>query len=117
MMQVLLVTLGLMAGLTAPAAATAQASEQDWARCRGDSPDSVIAGCTAVLGTSGLSESERSEALSIRAFAYRFRRDYPHAIADYREALRLNPRAIWAHSGLWQGLRRVRRCSASDRRI
>jgi tetratricopeptide (TPR) repeat protein len=80
--------------------ATAQPSADDWARCRGDGADAVIAGCTAVLGGSGLTDGERDEALSIRAFAYRFKRDYPHAIADYQEALRLNPRAIWAHSGL-----------------
>lgn len=91
---------GLMASLTAPSGATAQTPEQDWARCRSDSPDAVIAGCTAAIGVSGLTDDERTEALSLRALAYGFRRDYPHAIADYEEALRRNPRAIWAHSGL-----------------
>ena len=95
-----LLAFGLMAGLTASAAATVQTPEQDWARCRGDSAEAVIAGCTAVIGASGLTDGERTEALSLRAAAYRVRRDYPHAIADYQEALRLNPRAIWAHRGL-----------------
>jgi tetratricopeptide (TPR) repeat protein len=100
MMRSLLLALGLIAGLTATTAGPAQTPERDWAGCRGDDPEAVIAGCTAVLGSSGLTDGERNEALSIRAFAYRFRRDYPHAIADYQEALRLSPRAIWAHSGL-----------------
>jgi len=83
-----------------PASAFAQDAEQDWVRCRGDNRETVVAGCTALLGSESLSAPEREEALERRAFAYRSGRDYPHAIADYQDALRLNPRAIAAHSGL-----------------
>jgi tetratricopeptide (TPR) repeat protein len=82
------------------ATASAQTATDDWSRCRGDEPADAIAGCTKLLQAGQLSESEHSEALSARAGAYREQRDYPHAIADYEEALRLNPRAVWAHAGL-----------------
>jgi tetratricopeptide (TPR) repeat protein len=87
---------------TAPAAAPTQAGtqDQDWARCRGDSPEIVVAGCTALLASDGLTDGERADALERRAFAYRFRRDFPRAIADYEEGLRRDPRALWAHAGL-----------------
>lgn len=80
--------------------ASAQNSADDWARCRGDDPSAVIAGCTALLQAGQLSVEERAEALSGRAVAYHAQRDYPHAIADYEEGLRLDPNAVWAHAGL-----------------
>ncbi len=94
-----LLSLPVALALTA-ATAMAQSPADDWARCRGDDPQAVVAGCGAVIGASGLTDSERTEALSRRGLAYRIQRDYPHAIADYQEILRLNPRASWAHSGL-----------------
>ena len=99
-MRFLLLAPGFMTGLTASIAATAQAPAPDWTRCRGTSPESVIEGCTAVIRSSGVTDHERGEALSRRAFAYHFRRDYPHAIADYEEALRLDPRAVSVHRQL-----------------
>lgn len=91
--------------LALPAAALAQDRDRDWARCRGDSPEVVIAGCTALIASAHLSDAERDQALSARAFAYRFQHDYPHAIADYQDALRRNPRAIWTHIGLGNSYR------------
>ncbi len=91
--------------LALPAATLAQDRDRDWARCRGDSPDIVIAGCTALIASAHLSDEERDQALSARAFAYRFRHDYPHAIADYQDVLGRNPRAIWAHIGLGNSYR------------
>jgi tetratricopeptide (TPR) repeat protein len=82
------------------AAAAAPVPDQDWARSRGDSAAVVVAGCTALIAAGRLTAGERTEALSNRAFAYRFQNDFPHAIADYQEGLRLDPRAIWAHAGL-----------------
>jgi len=80
--------------------ASAQAPADDWSRCRGDDAQAVIAGCTALLQAGQLSGTERAEALSGRALAYHEQRDYPHAIADFEEGVRLDPRAIWAHAGL-----------------
>lgn len=82
-------------------AAPAQSLDNDWTGCReGESAEAVVTHCTALIESGRLGENERAEVLSNRAFAYRFQRDYPHAIADYEEGLRLNPRAIWAHAGL-----------------
>lgn len=80
--------------------AWAQAPSDDWSRCRSDDVTTSIAGCTALLNSEQLNASERAEALSERAVAYHAQRDYPHAIADYEEGVRLNPRAVWAHAGL-----------------
>lgn len=82
------------------ASASAQTPADAWDKCRGDSDRTVIEGCTRVLQSRQLDEPEMSEALSARATAYRHLRDYPHAIADYEEAVRLRPGAVWAHAGL-----------------
>jgi tetratricopeptide (TPR) repeat protein len=94
-----LISLSLAIALTG-LPASAQSPADDWSRCRGDDIAAVIAGCTALLEAGQLTASERAEALSGRAVAYHAQRDYPHAIADYEEGLRLNPRAVWAHAGL-----------------
>lgn len=103
MMPRLLALLSFVLALPAPA--LAQDRDRDWGRCRGDTPKVVIAGCTALIASARLSDEERDQALSARAFAYRFQHDYPHAIADYQDALRRNPRAIWAHIGLGDSYR------------
>ena len=80
--------------------ATAQDADQAWARCRGANPEDAIAGCTALISGQGLPNAQRVEALSLRAAAYRTRQDYPPAVADNEEAVRLAPRAASAHSEL-----------------
>ncbi len=90
-----------LTGLTA----SAQAPADDWSRCRGDDDEVAIAGCSALLQAGQLSPAQRGLALSRRAIAYHAKRDFPHAVADYEEALRLNPREIWAHAGLALSLR------------
>lgn len=83
-----------------PAISPARGVDRDWDRCRGDRAEIVVAGCTALIDSGRLTDGERTDVLSRRAFAYRFQRDYPRAIADYEEGVRRNASAIWAHAGL-----------------
>ena len=77
--------------LAGPAAAQTQ-QEIDW--CNGkDSVGAglVIRGCTAVLKSKGKSPKDLSTAFNNRGNAYYDKKDYDLAIADYNEALRLDP--------------------------
>jgi tetratricopeptide (TPR) repeat protein len=77
--------------LAGPAAAQAQ-QEIDW--CNGNDSvgtDLVISGCTAVIQSKEKSQKEVSTALNNRGNAYYDKKDYDRAIADYSEALRLDP--------------------------
>jgi len=96
-----------LAGL-APTSAPSPAPPQDDARNMADCDDesrqtpaeTIVAACTALLESGRLDARERSLALSGRAIGYRVQRDYPRAIADYEEALRIDPDYAWAHAGL-----------------
>jgi tetratricopeptide (TPR) repeat protein len=96
----ILPALAFAVAAVAAASVPRQAPDRDWARCRGDSAETVVAGCTALLTSGHLSESERGEAVANRANAYRIQGDFPHAIADFEEGVRLYPRGVWAHAGL-----------------
>jgi tetratricopeptide (TPR) repeat protein len=77
--------------LAGPAAAQTQ-KELDW--CNGkDSAgaDLVISGCTAVIQSKGKSPKDLSTAFNNRGNAYYDKKNYDRAIADYSEALRLDP--------------------------
>src|ERR1700733_1931868 len=71
--------------------ATAQALDQQWARCRGEYSERLIRACTAVI------ESHRQTPENLaRAFFYRGRAQaaggqYDRAIHDFGEAIRLDP--------------------------
>jgi tetratricopeptide (TPR) repeat protein len=74
------------------AANIAQAnSKQNWQDCRADHPDRNIAGCSRIIEGKGESAKTRSLALYLRGSAYGERSDYAKALADYDEAIRLNP--------------------------
>lgn len=77
--------------LAGPTAAQSQ-QQIDW--CNGkDSvgPDRVISGCTAIIQSKEQNPNDLSTAFNNRGNAYYDKKDYDRAIADYNEALRLDP--------------------------
>ena len=107
------VTARVVAGAMALAAATGFANAQlspQWQGCTGNPGiewDQQIKSCTALIQ----SGQEATENLSIayynRALAYENKEDDEHAIADYSEAIRLNPSDAEAH--FYRGLARARK--------
>jgi tetratricopeptide (TPR) repeat protein len=57
----------------------------------GASPDDQIAGCTAVIRAGIASDKELAALFNYRGVAYKAKGDLDHAIADYTEAIRLDP--------------------------
>jgi len=93
-----LIVLGLL--LVSPSGlsvATAQQRDPDWDDCLQDQAlDRQIRGCTAVLNRSGETAARRAIAFSRRGFANLLRGQEAAALADFTEALRLDPRDDWA---------------------
>jgi tetratricopeptide (TPR) repeat protein len=82
----LLVCLFLATALTAPALA------DDRADCRGTgAPDAAIAACTRLIGAGKVQGSQLADLFAARARAYRAQADLDRAIADFGEAIRLDP--------------------------
>ena len=78
--------------LTAPAAAQTQ-EQVDWCNGKGSvAADAVIGGCSAVIQSGAQSPKDLSTAFNNRGNAYYDKKDYDHAIADYSEAIRLDPK-------------------------
>lgn len=78
--------------LAGPAAAQTQ-KQIDW--CNGKDnvgADVVISGCTAIIQSKQRSPKDLPTALNNRGNAYYAKKDYDRAIADYSEALRLEPK-------------------------
>lgn len=102
--SLLIALLALSAPTPVPAPAVLPDGGRNWPDCRNDSgstpADRIVAACTALLGSAGLGNHERSVALSGRAIGYRMQSDFQRAISDYQEALRISPGAAWPHSGL-----------------
>jgi len=70
-----------------------QTYSENLARCNaeGIDPDLNIAGCTAVIQSGQLNDTNLSFAFNNRGFAYGAKNDYDRAIQDLTEAIRLNP--------------------------
>ncbi len=68
------------------------ASKQDWQDCRADHPDRNIAGCTRIIESRKAPPAQLAAAYYSRGSAYGERSDYTRALADYSEAIRLNPK-------------------------
>src|SRR5687767_10836069 len=69
-----------------------QERSPDWSRCENVlSPNVQIGGCTAVIQSSRETAADRAIAYNLRGIAYRDKGDPDRAIADFNEAIRLNP--------------------------
>jgi Flp pilus assembly protein TadD len=88
-MQVILRALAcfvLAAGSIAPAVA------DDRTDCRGTgAPEAVVAACTRVIGTGAVQGGQLADLYAARARAYRSQSDLDRAIADFDEAIRIDP--------------------------
>jgi len=74
--------------VTAPAVA---ASRADWDACKGDDPDRSIAACTRIIQGRGETAKDSAIAHHQRGLAYRSKGNFDRAIADFSEAIRLDP--------------------------
>jgi tetratricopeptide (TPR) repeat protein len=75
--------------LTAPAAAASQA---DWDACKGGDPDRSIVACTRIVQDPSETANRLANAHYNRGIAYKDKGDLDRAIADFGEAIRLNPK-------------------------
>ena len=75
----------LLIGMTA-------AKADDSAICSKGSGDQMIAACTRVISSSRLKGHKLAFIFNSRGNAYHRRGDYDRAIADYTEAIRLDPK-------------------------
>src|ERR1051326_1738195 len=82
----------LFAALLLTGVARAADGDADTCRMPGDS-DRRIAACTRLTGDTGLSAAMRALALTSRGLAREEKGDVKGAMADYDEAIRLDPRS------------------------
>jgi tetratricopeptide (TPR) repeat protein len=107
------VTARIFAGAVALAAATGFAEAQlspQWQGCTGNPGidwDQQIKSCTALIQSGQETTENLSIAFYNRALAYENKNDDERAIADYNEAIRLNPKDAEAH--FYRGLARPRK--------
>lgn len=83
-----------------PIAASAQTPQQlNWCNGKdGATPDLRIGGCTAVIQSGKLTAKNLATAFVNRGTAYRLKDDKERALADYSEAIRLDPKNVDAFS-------------------
>src|SRR5271166_5333011 len=66
--------------------------DRDWDACNGSDPDAGIVGCTNVINRGKReTQSDRATAYNNRGYSYAQNDDHDRAIADYNEAIRLDP--------------------------
>jgi tetratricopeptide (TPR) repeat protein len=84
----------------APTPGSAQTPQQlNWCHGKdGATPDLRIAGCTAVIQSGRFAGNELAIVFVNRGTAHRIKEDKERAIADYTEAIRLNPKNVDAFS-------------------
>lgn len=73
------------------------AAAGDWRACLSSDSDQAIAGCTRVIGARRVRRANLSAAYYNRGLAYRDKRIYDKAIADFSEAIRIDPKNAKAH--------------------
>lgn len=87
------VALALVLACAGPARAL---SERDKSDCTGETPERQIAGCTRIVEDRDATPRDRFIAYYNRANAHRDSFDYERALADYSEAIRLDPHSPFA---------------------
>jgi tetratricopeptide (TPR) repeat protein len=80
--------LGLFVALAGTAKAATDSDAND---CERGSPTVAIVACTKIFEDPAEGELNRTAALAARGLAYFRQREYDRAIADYSEAIRINP--------------------------
>jgi tetratricopeptide (TPR) repeat protein len=98
-LQMLLTVLAALAMLS-DRSADAQIP-REWAQCIGrEGPISelVIQGCTAIIEAGQEEPRKMATAFNNRGVAHRLKGDYDAALADYNEAIRLNPASASAYN-------------------
>jgi lipoprotein NlpI len=88
----------ILTGLS-PGVPAAQTLGQQWARCHDDDSDRLIRGCTAVIRSGHETPENLARAYFNRGRAYSDRGDYDRAIADFNDALRIEPNYPDAFNG------------------
>lgn len=93
--------------------AGAQSRNQNWAWCEGGDPDLSIKGCTALIQSVAETRNNLAVAHSNRGITYSDMGEFDRAIADYEQALKLNPElAVALNSLAWD----LATMPAADRR-
>ena len=89
--------LAILLSFGLPTSATSQ--EQNSAACEDTNaaPDHTISACTALIRAGGLAPQALYFAYNNRGAGYARVRDFPHAMLDLNEAIRLNPNAAMAY--------------------
>jgi Tetratricopeptide repeat len=88
--------------VAAPAMGASQKAHED---CDADDPDRNIAGCTRIVEDDAEGDTMRAVAYVARGLAWQAKGDLDHALADYTDAIRLNPRDALAYNNrglLWR---------------
>ncbi len=90
---ILTVGMALAAAAALPAAAQDSAQQRAWCNDASNiySLDLQIGGCTALIQSGTLNATDLAVTFYNRGLAYQARKDYPRAIADFSEYIRLNP--------------------------
>ena len=80
-------------GAVSVSSAWSAKGDREWDACNGSDDDAGIIGCTNVLNRGAReSQEDRATAYNNRGWSYSQKGDYDRAIADYDEAIRLNPK-------------------------
>src|SRR5262249_57698141 len=82
------------------------ARADDWADCQSKTPAQAVAGCTAFIKKGGRSDREVAQAYRLRAASYVQQNRHDLAVADYDQALKLEPNQTTALIGRGLSLRR-----------
>ena len=72
-------------------ATAAQSPADNWARCEGSDPDASIAACTALIESGKEDNENQAVAFNSRGIAYSMKNQQDQAIADFNQAIQLEP--------------------------